>query len=418
MIQSVKGMHDVLPDESASLRRVEADMIKVLTAFGYREIRLPLLEHTELFVRSLGEATDVVEKEMYTFEDRGGKYLSLRPEGTAGCVRAGLQHGLLRPDCRQRLWYSGAFFRRERPQKGRYRQFRQVGVEAFGFPGPDVDAELLTMTALVWEHLGLGGRLTLKLNTLGSAAARALYRKDLIAYLEKHERSLDDAARGRIHSNPLRVLDSKDERTREVVSGAPCLPGYLDSDSVRHFDSLKARLAAAGIVFEEDQRLVRGLDYYTRMVFEWVVNDEGAQSAVCAGGRYDSLVETLGGPSVAAVGFAFGIERAAALVAPADPEAVDTYIVAVGEHAEFAAHKLAAELHRALPHRRIVANCGGGSFKSQVKRADKSGAKIALLLGDDEVGKAAVTIKPLRGDGEQVQLPAEQVRERLEQYLL
>ncbi len=418
MIRSVKGMHDALPDESESLRRVETCAMETLAAFGYREIRLPLLERTELFARSLGDVTDIVEKEMYTFEDRSGERLSLRPEGTAGCVRAGFEHDLLRPGCRRRLWYAGAFFRRERPQKGRYRQFRQVGAEVFGFAGPDVDAELLTMTALMWERLGLGNRLTLKLNTLGDAASRKCYRKDLSAYLTRHEARLDDDARKRIRSNPLRVLDSKDERTREVIAGAPRLPDYLDRDSVHHFESLKALLDAAGVAFEEDERLVRGLDYYTRTVFEWVTPGEGAQSAVCAGGRYDGLSEALGGPAMAAAGFALGVERVAALAAPAVAMEADAYVVAVGEQAELAAHKLAADLHRALPHRRIVANCGGGSFKAQMKRADKSGAKVALLIGAEEVEKAAVTVKPLRSGQEQAQLPAEQVRERLERYLL
>ena len=414
-------MHDALPDSSESLRRIESGVVETLATFGYREIRLPVLEPTELFERSLGESTDVVEKEMYTFEDRGGERLSLRPEGTAGCVRAGLEHGMLRPGCRRRLWYSGAFFRRERPQKGRYRQFHQVGAEAFGFAGPDVDAELLTMTALMWERLGLDSHLVLKLNTLGDAASRARYRKDLVAYLERHEKRLDSNARRRVRSNPLRILDSKDQRTREVISEAPRLPDYLDPDSVRHFDLLKTLLDAAGVSFEEDERLVRGLDYYTRTVFEWVAPGEGAQTAVCAGGRYDGLVEALGGPAVAAAGFAMGVERAAALVGAAEPGvaepgAVDAYVVAVGARAEVAAHGLASGLRRALPHRRIIVNCGGGSFKSQMKRADKSGAEIALLIGDDEVEKTAVTIKPLRDEKEQAQLPIDLVHERLEQY--
>ncbi len=419
-------MHDVLPAESAALRRIETTLAETLGAFGYREIRLPTLERTDLFSRSLGEVTDIVEKEMYTFEDRGGERLSLRPEGTAGCVRAGLQHGLLCPDCRRRWWYSGAFFRRERPQKGRYRQFHQVGAEAFGFAGPDIDAELLTMTALMWERLGLAGRFVLKLNTLGDVASRKRYRDDLIAYLTQHEDRLDKDARERIHSNPLRILDSKDEEVRAVVSGAPRLPAYLDQESRRHFESLKAMLDAAGVEFEEDERLVRGLDYYTRTVFEWVTPDAGAQATVCAGGRYDGLVEMLGGPAVAAAGFALGLERLAALLAPAeaaDTEAdagavIDAYIVAVGEQAELAVHPLAAGLRRALPRRCIVVNCGGGSFKAQMKRADKLGAKVALLIGDDEIRKGVVTVKPLRDEQEQIELPTAQVCERLEQYLL
>ncbi len=418
MIQSVKGMHDVLPDESDVLRRVETIVIEALAAFGYREIRLPLLEQTELFARSLGKVTDIVEKEMYTFEDRGGDRLSLRPEGTAGCVRAGIERGLLRADCRHRLWYSGPFFRRERPQKGRYRQFHQVGAEAFGFASPDLDAELLTMTALMWERLGLAGRFTLKLNTLGDAASRQRYRDELVAYLVRHQDRLDDNARERIHSNPLRVLDSKDERTRATIGDAPRLADYLDEKSVRHFNSLKTMLDAAGVEFEEDERLVRGLDYYTRTVFEWVTPDAGAQSAVCAGGRYDGLVEMLGGSALSAAGFAVGLERLAAEVAPAASADVDAYAVAVGERAAVTVHKLVADLHRALPHRRIIANCGGGSFKAQLKRADKLGAKVALLIGDDEVEKGVVTIKALRSEQEQVSVPMAQVCERLEQCLL
>ena len=418
MIQSVKGMHDVLPDESEALQRIESTLTRTLGVFGYREIRLPLLERTELFSRSLGKVTDIVEKEMYGFEDRGGELLSLRPEGTAGCVRAGIEHGLLRPDCRQRLWYSGAFFRRERPQKGRYRQFHQVGAEAFGFTGPDLDAELIAMTALMWERLGLVGGLTLKLNTLGDLDSRKRYRDKLIAYLVQHEAHLDDNARSRIHTNPLRVLDSKNEETRTVVADAPRLSEYLDEESQRHYESLKKLLAAAGVEFEEDERLVRGLDYYTRTVFEWVMPGDGAQTAVCAGGRYDGLVKLLGGPAVAAAGFALGLERLATLVAPACAAVADVYVVASGTRAELAAHKLVAKLHRALLQRRIVINCGGGSFKAQMKRADKSGATVALIIGDDEVEKNIVLLKFLRREKEQIQLPIDQMHESLEQYLL
>ena len=416
MIQSVKGMHDLLPDESEHMRRVGTVVTEALSAFGYREICLPLLESAELFSRSLGEATDIVEKEMYVFEDQGGDRLALRPEGTAGCVRAGLEHGLLRTDARHRLWYSGAFFRRERPQKGRYRQFRQVGAEAFGFAGPDLDAELITAAALAWERLGIAGGLTLRLNTLGDAASRSRYREALVAYLAKNESRLDDNARKRIHTNPLRVLDSKDERTIETLSDAPRLPEYLDEESAQHFAALKSLLAASGVAFEEDERLVRGLDYYTRTVFEWVAPGAGAQNAVCAGGRYDSLVEMLGGPAVPAAGFAVGLERVAALVAPAEASVsgrADAYVVAVGEAAKRAAHRLAADLRRAFPGRCIVVHCGGGGFRAQMKCADKSGAAVALLLGDDELERGVVTLKPLRDGGEQLQLPAEQVGERL-----
>ena len=418
MIQSVKGMHDMLPDESNLLRQTEETLIKTLDSFGYREIRLPLLEKTELFTHSLGKVTDIVEKEMYSFEDRGGDCLSLRPEGTASCVRAGLQHGLLRQGCRHRLWYSGEFFRRERPQKGRYRQFRQIGAEAFGFDGPDLDAELLMMTALMWDRLGLGGQLKLKLNTLGNVASRQRYRDDLISYWVKNESQLDDNARQRIHTNPLRVFDSKDARTREVILNAPRLSAYLDNESARHFKLLKEILGLAGIDYEEDEYLVRGLDYYTHAVFEWVIINGGAQATVCAGGRYDNLVESLGGSTVAAVGFAVGVERLADLIEPDIAQSIHVYIVAVGEQAILKSHQLAADLHQSLPHRRIVVNCGGGSFKVQMKRADKLGAKVALLIGEDEIKKGTVTIKLLRRDQAQMQMSVEQVCDQLEQYLL
>ena len=409
MIRSVKGMHDALPDESDRLGGVEDTAVAVVSNAGYRRIRLPLLERAELFARSLGAVTDVVEKEMYTFEDRGGDRLSLRPEGTAGCVRAGLEHGLLRAGCRCRWWYSGAFFRRERPQKGRYRQFHQVGAEAFGFAGADIDVELLALTALIWERLGVDGRLTLKLNSLGNEEVRRRHRVDLIDYLSRHADRLDKHARDRIHVNPLRLLDSKDERTREVVSGAPRLAAYFDEQSERHFEEVRKRLEEAGIGFELDEGLVRGLDYYTHTVFEWVT-DAGAQSAVCAGGRYDGLVEALGGASVAAAGFAIGVERLAALIEePAASEDAHIYMVAVGDRAERMTQKLSVELRRALPHLRIVVNCGGGSFKLQMKRANKSGAALALLIGDDEAASGQVTIKPLRDAQEQRRVPASRV---------
>ena len=418
MIRSVRGMHDVLPDESAALRRIESVLIETLDTHGYREIRLPVLERSELFSRSLGEVTDIVEKEMYTFEDRGGDLLSLRPEGTAGCARAGLEHGLLRPDCRQRLWYSGVFFRRERPQKGRYRQFHQIGAEAFGFAGPDVDAELIAMTKLMWERLGITGKVTLKINSLGDADSRRCYRKELIDYLVRHEDRLDENVRRRIQHNPLRVLDSKDENTRAVVANAPRLSDHLDRESAHHYAELKELLTVGGVEFEEDDYLVRGLDYYTRTVFEWVIAGSTAQSAVCAGGRYDGLVEALGGGAVPAAGFALGLERLSHLVAPADSaaQAPDAYIIAVGDPAQRVAHQLSAELHRSLPHCRIVVNCGAGSFKAQLKRADRSGAKVALIIGDDEVEAELVGCKPLRGEGRQIQLSVKQLGEHLRRH--
>jgi histidyl-tRNA synthetase len=374
----------------------------VLHAYGYREIRLPILEKTELFKRSIGEVTDIVEKEMYTFEDRNGDSLTLRPEGTAGCVRAGIEQGLLYNQ-QQRLWYMGPMFRHERPQKGRYRQFHQIGVEVFGMAGPDIDAELILMTARIWRRLGIRD-VRLQLNSLGTLEARGRYREALVGYLEQHRASLDEDSLRRLSSNPLRILDSKNPALQAVIEGAPRLADYLDEESRQHFARLCALLDAAGLDYELNPRLVRGLDYYGKTVFEWVTTRLGAQGTVCAGGRYDVLVEFLGGRPTPAVGFAMGIERLIALLEESGvafpSQAPHVYIVTVGERAEAHGLVLADRLRDALPELRVLLNGGGGSFKNQFKRADKSGAQLALILGDSELDAGQVGIKPLRG-GEQ-----------------
>ncbi|MCW9059885.1 MAG: histidine--tRNA ligase [Gammaproteobacteria bacterium] len=401
-IQAIRGMNDILPDQTPAWQYLEDRVRTVLHAYGYQEIRLPILEKTELFQRSIGEVTDIVEKEMYTFADRNGDSLTLRPEGTAGCVRAGIEQGLLYNQ-QQRLWYMGPMFRHERPQKGRYRQFHQVGVEVFGMTGPDIDAELILMTARMWRELGLRD-VTLQLNSLGTLEARGHYRAALVTYLEQHRGSLDEDSLRRLESNPLRILDSKNPDMQALIEAAPRLSDYLDEESKQHFTRLCALLDGAGLAYELNPRLVRGLDYYGRTVFEWVTTRLGAQGTVCAGGRYDGLVEYLGGRSTPAVGFAMGIERLIALLEEsgvAFPSvAPQVYLVTVGERAEAHGLILADRLRDALPGLRVLLNGGGGSFKNQFKRADKSGAQLALVLGDSELDAGEVGLKPLRG-GEQ-----------------
>ena len=389
-------MNDLLPQTCARWQRVEAAARAVLEAYGYREIRFPLLEKTELFTRSIGTATDIVEKEMYTFEDRNGESLTLRPEGTAGCVRAGIENGLLYNQV-QRLWYAGPMFRHERPQKGRLRQFHQIGVEAFGLAGPDIDAELILMSARFWRALGVG-ELRLELNSLGTPAGRAAYREKLLAYLKAHHAELDEDSRRRLEQNPLRILDSKNPTMQDVIAGAPRLAEHLDPASREHFAQLCAYLDAVGVRYTVNPRLVRGLDYYTRTVFEWMSDRLGAQSTVCAGGRYDGLVELLGGQSTPAAGFALGLERLAELLelqgsAPGDshPQA---YLVLLGAAAQQAGLRLAETLRDA--GLRVECHCGGGGLKSQLKRADRSGARFALLLGEGELAARAVAVKDLR----------------------
>jgi histidyl-tRNA synthetase len=418
-IQAVRGMNDILPELTPSWQYLEDTMRRVIQAFGYREIRLPLLEKTELFKRSIGEVTDIVEKEMYTFEDRNGDSLTLRPEGTAGCVRASMEHGLLHNQI-QRLWYAGPMFRHERPQKGRYRQFHQIGVEAFGMEGPDIDAEVIFMTAQFWKALGLKGA-ELQINSLGTTAARTAYREALVDYLRGCLGDLDEDSRRRLDSNPLRILDSKNPQMQTLIAAAPRLPDYLDEESRVHFDELRCLLDAAGVDYTVNPRLVRGLDYYGKTVFEWVTDRLGAQGTICAGGRYDGLVEYLGGRPTPAVGFALGLER---LIALLEAEGVDlpdssphVYLVLSGEHGVRRGMVFAGELRDAVEGLRLLTNCGGGSFKSQFRRADKSGAAIALVIGDDEAEQGQVTIKPLRGESAQTTLPQAEAADALAQLL-
>jgi histidyl-tRNA synthetase len=393
-------MNDLLPDAVERWQRIEAVARDILHAYGYREIRLPILEKSELFARSIGSLTDIVEKEMYSFEDRSGENLTLRPEGTAGCVRAGIENGFLHNQI-QRLWYAGPMFRHERPQKGRYRQFHQIGVEAFGIETPDLDVELIFMCARLWRALGLDG-ISLQLNSLGTPASRAAYRRELVSYLEARRDRLDEDSLRRLDKNPLRILDSKNPAMQDVIAAAPSLSDHLDDASRAHFERLGDGLRQARVDFTINPRLVRGLDYYTRTVFEWTTERLGAQSAVCAGGRYDGLVEQLGGKPTPAAGFAIGMERLAELLAQRGDKHHDihpqAYLVLLGEGAERQGPALAERLRDA--GLRIECNCGGGSLKTQLKRADRSGARHALLLGEDEVRSASVTMKDLR-DGAQ-----------------
>ena len=402
-IQSIRGMHDVLPDESYQWQSFERIVRELMAMYGYREIRMPVVESTDLFSRSIGEVTDIVEKEMYTFEDRNGDMLTLRPEGTAGCVRAGIEHGILHNQV-QRLWYMGAMFRHERPQKGRYRQFHQFGVETFGIANPDIDAELIIMTARLWRMLELEG-IRLELNTLGSNEAREQYRGILVEYLNASRGRLDEDSLRRLDSNPLRILDSKNPEMKTVIKNAPSLLDYLDTESAEDFERLKQYLDDADIAYTINPRLVRGLDYYCKTVFEWVTDQLGAQGTVCAGGRYDGLVQQLGGKATPAAGFALGIERLLAMRETADidvsPGHPDIYMLLQGESSSRKGLLLAEKLRDANPGLGILLNCGGGSFKSQMKKADKSGAALALILGEDEITKDAVTIKYLREQKEQ-----------------
>jgi histidyl-tRNA synthetase len=403
-IQAIRGMHDLLPDQTPRWQHVEAVLRRVMAAYGYREIRLPLVEKTELFKRSIGEVTDIVEKEMYTFLDRNGDSLTLRPEGTAGCLRACLEHGLLYNQT-QRLWYAGAMFRHERPQKGRYRQFHQLGIEAYGMPGPDIDAEIILLSRRLWRELGIEAKLELQINTLGTVDERLVYRGKLVEYFRGHSDRLDEDSRRRLDTNPLRILDSKNPELGEVIAGAPALLDELGEESRSHFEGVRRLLDEAGVAYTVNPRLVRGLDYYSRSVFEWVTTELGAQGTVCAGGRYDGLIQQLGGKDSYAIGFALGMERLIELLdrperfdAAAEPHA---FLIRVGEHAERKGALLAETLRDALPHLRLQVNCGGGGFKSQFKRADKSGAAVALILGEDEARDQTVSIKYLRTDGEQ-----------------
>lgn len=421
-IKAIRGMNDILPAETATWQYLEETVLRVLKSYGYQQIRMPIVEQTDLFKRSIGEVTDIVEKEMYTFDDRNGESLTLRPEGTACCVRACEEHGLLYNQV-QRLWYNGPMFRYERPQKGRYRQFHQIGVETFGMTGPDIDAELILLSARLWRELGLLDHVTLEINSLGSAEARARYRDDLVVYLRVHIDQLDADSQRRLDSNPLRILDSKSPDTQAILDGAPNFRDYLDEESASHFRSLLHILDAAGIRYKVNPRLVRGLDYYSKTVFEWVTTELGAQGTVCAGGRYDGLVEQLGGKATPAVGFAMGVERLVLmlqtlqLVPTALDKTADVYIAAAGEGTASAALQLAESLRTGQQGLKVQVNCGGGGFKGQLKKADKSGAEVALLIGEQELSEGVVSLKPLRGKGEQRTLANDEVVVALQELL-
>jgi len=410
-IQAIRGMHDVLPEQTPLWQYAEQMIRDVLGAYGYSEIRLPLVEKTELFKRSIGEVTDIVEKEMYTFEDRNGDSLTLRPEGTAGCLRACLEHGLLHNQV-HRLWYYGPMYRHERPQKGRYRQFIQLGVETYGMAGSDIDAELILIMDRLWKKLGIRDKVRLQLNSLGTIAERLVYRETLVGYFQEHLDELDEDSLRRLETNPLRILDTKNPAMQHVVAHAPELMAYLGDESLKHFNSFTAILNDLGIRYEINSRLVRGLDYYSKTVFEWLTDELGSQGTVCAGGRYDSLIEQLGGKPNFAVGFAMGIERLLALCETSGnvsvARSVDVYMIRVGEIAEREGLRFAETIRNEVPGLKLQVNCGGGSFKSQFKKADKSGAEYAIILGDDEVGRGEVGVKSLRSEQGQQTLSREQ----------
>jgi histidyl-tRNA synthetase len=413
-IKAIRGMHDILPSQTPLWQFFEAQVKLIFDQYGYQEIRMPIAEKTDLFCRSIGEATDVVEKEMYTFADRNGDNMTLRPEGTASCVRAAQEHGLTYNQV-QRLWYHGPMFRYERPQKGRQRQFHQFGAEVYGIDGPDVDAELIIMTARLWRQLGLQDVVTLQLNTLGSSAARAAYRTDLVAFLEANMHLLDADSQRRTGTNPLRVLDSKDANTQTLLNDAPDFYAYLDDESRLHFERLCELLDAAGISYQINPRLVRGLDYYCKTVFEWVTDKLGAQGTVCGGGRYDGMIEQLGGKPTPAVGWAMGVERMILLLQEMQQEPAgldqqaDVYLAHIGDAASLRTMQLAEQLRTDIAGLRLLWHCGGGSLKNQMKKADRCGAKLVLIMGADELAQGEIQIKPLQGQGEQQSISLEQV---------
>jgi len=418
-VQSVRGMNDILPAEIGAWQCLESAAREVLAAYGYEEMRVPVVEHTELFKRAIGEHTDVVSKEMYTFADQGGDSLTLRPEATAGLVRAVISNNMLRGQ-RWKLWCAGPMFRHERPQKGRYRQFHQIDVEAIGYAGPDVDVELIALTARLWRRLGIE-RVQLQINSLGTAEARRGYREKLIEYFRAHETQLDADSRRRLEANPMRILDSKNPEMQQLIAGAPLLTEHLDAESREHFDAVCNALRALGIDFKINPRLVRGLDYYSRTVFEWITDALGAQDAVCSGGRYDGLISQLGGEATPAIGFALGMERVVELLAQANraPLATgsDVYIVVNGAQAAAQALQLAERLRDALPQRGIALNLGGGNFKAQFRRADRSGAALAVILGDDELSRGVVALKPLRQESGQSECPITDLPQHIETQL-
>ena len=418
-IQPVRGMNDVLPGEIGAWQHLERVARAVFGAYGYEELRVPLLEHTELFSRSIGEYTDIVEKEMYTFQDLGGDSLTLRPEATAGIARAAISNGMLR-GARHKLWCLGPMFRHERPQKGRYRQFHQFDLEALGFAGPDVDIELIALTARMWQMLKLT-RVRLMINSLGTPQARAVYREELQRYFAAHDAELDADSRRRLGGNPLRILDSKQPSMRALIERAPRLTDYLDPESQAHFAALCGGLDALGVAYEVNPRLVRGLDYYSRTVFEWVTDALGSQDAVCSGGRYDGLIAQLGGEPTPAIGFAMGVERVVDLLSQAGSvppaAAPEIYIVVNGARAEREALRLAERLRDALPGRGVLLNLGGGNFKAQFRRADRSGARLALILGDEELERGVVAVKPLRREDGQIDCPLSELPARIASLL-
>ncbi|HCG5588913.1 histidine--tRNA ligase [Vibrio parahaemolyticus] len=415
IIQAIRGMNDCLPTQSPLWQKLENTVKNVISAYGYNEVRMPIVEETNLFSRAVGEETDVVSKEMYTFDDRNGDSLTLRPEGTAGCVRSCIQNSLINRD-EQRLWYMGPMFRHERPQKGRYRQFHQCGVEVFGLNGPDVDAELIMMTARLWRELGIDKHVRLELNSIGSQEDRADYRTALVAFLEQHIDVLDEDCKRRMHTNPLRVLDTKNPDIQAILGDAPRLSEYLGEESKAHFAGLCELLDAAGIEYTVNERLVRGLDYYNRTVFEWITESLGAQGTVCGGGRYDGLVEQLGGKPTPAVGFAMGLERLVLMLETLEltdvRRSVDVYVVTAGEGTMMAGMKLAEQLREAISGVRVMNHFGGGNFKKQFKRADKVGAVVALVLGENEVADNTVVLKDLVG-GEQETYSQAEVAEKI-----
>ena len=418
-LQAVRGMNDLLADQLPWWQLVERSTRELFADYGYQEFRVPLVEHTELFQRSIGEHTDIVEKEMYSFEDRGGDSLSLRPEATAGLVRAAIEHGLLHNQ-KQRLWTSGPMFRHERPQQGRYRQFHQIDCEAFGYEGPDVDVEVIQISARLWRMLGIKD-VRLRVNSLGTPESRRQYRALLVTYFERHRAGLDADSLRRLESNPMRILDSKNPAMQEVTAGAPLLTDHLDAASREHFDRFRDLLGACGIPYDVDPRLVRGLDYYTRTVFEWTTTALGTQDAVCSAGRYDGLVAQLGGDPTPAIGWALGIERIVGLLqaagTAASAAAPAVYMVLSGDRAERAGLAIAEQLRDALPGAGVQANMGGGSLKSQMKRADKSGATLALIIGDDEMARSSAAVRTLRGDASQQDCPWNELPVRIASLL-
>lgn len=411
-LQAIRGMNDILPAQISYWQYLEETLRELVAQYGYYEIRMPLVEQTQLFSRTIGEVTDIVEKEMYTFEDRNGDSLTLRPEATAGCVRAGIEHGLLYNQ-QQRLWYIGPMYRHERPQKGRYRQFYQFGLEAFGMEGPDIDAEQIIMMARLWKLLGIDDQIRLEINTLGSAECRHAYREKLVDYFSQFESQLDDDSKRRLKVNPLRILDSKNPDVKMLCKNAPSISECINDVSKKHFDTLLSLLEAAGIKYEINEHLVRGLDYYGMTIYEWITDALGAQGTVCAGGRYNRLVEQLGGKPSPAIGFAMGLERVVTLLESVytPNDAVHVYMILMGEDAVREGIILAEKLRSDYPEVKIEMNCGGGSYKSQFKRADKSGAKLALILGDDEISAGKISTKCLRMDKPQQTLTYEELRE-------